>query len=123
MLSAVILPEHSYRAVLLAEQLVHQRFVLPGPLVLGKRSLKQWRPQQIGDQPVSRIITQPFFRILRKMIPHPLPDVWTIPPSHFRDDRRVSPLPGTVIWRGLLLCPKAVESLYGVNIRFFLFLE
>ena len=54
MLSAVILPEHSYRAVLLAEQLVHQRFVLPGPLVLGKRSLKQWRPQQIGDQPVSR---------------------------------------------------------------------
>ena len=54
MLSAVILSKHSYRAVLLAEQLVHQRFVLSGPLVLGKTLLKQQRPQQIGDQPVSR---------------------------------------------------------------------
>ena len=33
MLSAVITTEHSYRAMLLAEQLVHQRFVHPGPLV------------------------------------------------------------------------------------------
>ena len=54
MLSAVILSKRSYRAVLLAEQLVHQRFVLSGPLVLGKTLLKQRRPQQIGDQPVSR---------------------------------------------------------------------
>ena len=34
MLSAVITHEHSYPAVLLAEQLVHQRFVHPGPLVM-----------------------------------------------------------------------------------------
>ena len=33
MLSAVILSVHSYPAVLLAEQLVHQRYVHPGPLV------------------------------------------------------------------------------------------
>ena len=54
MLSAIISSGRSYRAVLLAEQLVHQRFVLSGPLVLGKRSLNQQRLQQIGDQPVSR---------------------------------------------------------------------
>ena len=33
MLSALILTEHSYPAMLLAEQLVDQRFVHPGPLV------------------------------------------------------------------------------------------
>ena len=33
MLSALIPTEHSYPAVLLAEQPVHQRFVPPGPLV------------------------------------------------------------------------------------------
>ena len=54
MLSAVIHSQHSYRAMLLAEQLVHQRLVLPGPLVLGKTLLKNRRLQQIGDQPVSR---------------------------------------------------------------------
>jgi len=56
MLSAVILSKHSYSAVLLAEQLIHQRFVLSGPLVLGKTLFKQQRPQQIGDQPVSRML-------------------------------------------------------------------
>ena len=44
MLSAIISSGRSYRAVLLAEQLVHQRFVLSGPLVLGKRSLNQLAP-------------------------------------------------------------------------------
>src|SRR5690625_6818341 len=34
MLSAVIHPERSQPAMLLAEQLAHQRFVRPGPLVL-----------------------------------------------------------------------------------------
>jgi len=32
MLSALILSEHSYPALLLTEQLEHQRFVRPGPL-------------------------------------------------------------------------------------------
>ena len=40
--------------MLLAEQLVHQRFVLSGPLVLGKGLLKFQRPQWIGDRTVSR---------------------------------------------------------------------
>ena len=34
MLSALILSEHSYSAMHLAAQLIHQRFVHPGPLVL-----------------------------------------------------------------------------------------
>ncbi len=54
MLSAFIHLEHSYPAVLLVEQPVHQRFVLLGPLVLEKRSLKFRRIYQIGDRTVSR---------------------------------------------------------------------
>ena len=54
MLSALIRAELSYPAVLLAEQLVDQRFVHPGPLVLGMSSFNIRRPQQIGDRTVSR---------------------------------------------------------------------
>ena len=54
MLSEVIHSQHSYPAMLLAEQLVHQRLVHSGPLVLGANLLKNQRLQQIGDQPVSR---------------------------------------------------------------------
>ena len=52
--SALIRAELSYPAMPLAEQLVHQRFVHPGPLVLGMGSLNIQRPQQIGDRTVSR---------------------------------------------------------------------
>ena len=54
MLSAVIPSRHSYPAVQLAPEPVHQRSSLSGPLVLGKNFLKNQRLQQIGDQPVSR---------------------------------------------------------------------
>ena len=47
MLSALIGTEHSYPALLLAEQLADQRFVHPGPLVLGTTLLKFQRPHQI----------------------------------------------------------------------------
>ena len=40
MLSAVIHSEHSYPAMLLAEQQEHQGFVHPGPLVLGTAPLQ-----------------------------------------------------------------------------------
>ena len=40
MLSAFILTERSYPAMPLAGQLVYQRFVHPGPLVLGTTPLK-----------------------------------------------------------------------------------
>jgi hypothetical protein len=54
MLSEVILSRLSYSAVLLAKQLIHQRSVQPGPLVLGSSLLNSLRLQEIGDQPVSR---------------------------------------------------------------------
>ena len=54
MLSAVIPSGHSYPALLLAEQLVHQRSVHPGPLVLGTAPLKVPTPAVDRDQTVSR---------------------------------------------------------------------
>ncbi len=54
MLSAVIPSEHSYPALPLARQLVHQRFVHPGPLVLGTDLLKFPTAAEDRDQTVSR---------------------------------------------------------------------
>ena len=60
MLSEVIHSQHSYSAMPLAGQLIHQRSVHSGPLVLGANLLKFLRLQQIGDQPVSRMILNCF---------------------------------------------------------------
>ena len=54
MLSAVIPSEHSYPAMPLAGQLVHQRFVHPGPLVLGTTPLNPPTPTADRDRTVSR---------------------------------------------------------------------
>ena len=54
MLSAVILSRLSYPAVPLAGQPVHQRSVLPNPLVLGKHLLKIPAPTTDRDRPGSR---------------------------------------------------------------------
>ena len=54
MLSAVITSERSQPAVLLAEQLAHQRFVRPGPLVLGTALLKTLTRTADRDRTVSR---------------------------------------------------------------------
>ena len=54
MLSAVIPSELSYPAMPLARQLVHQRFVHPGPLVLGTAPFKSPTPTPDRDQTVSR---------------------------------------------------------------------
>ena len=54
MLSAVIPSERGYPAVLLAEQLVHQRFVHPGPLVLRAAPLKIPTHTVDRDRTVSR---------------------------------------------------------------------
>src|SRR5215213_7985974 len=54
MLSAVIRSAHSYPAMPLARQLVHQRFVHPGPLVLGTEPLRYPAPTADRDQTVSR---------------------------------------------------------------------
>ena len=52
--SAVILSERSYPAVPLAGQLVHQRLVLQGPLVLKKNPRKIPTPTADRDRPGSR---------------------------------------------------------------------
>jgi hypothetical protein len=54
MLSAVIRSELSYPAMQLAPQPEHQRFVHPGPLVLGITPLKQPTPTADRDRTVSR---------------------------------------------------------------------
>ncbi len=54
MLSAVIPSERSQSAVLLAEQPTHQRFVQPGPLVLGLALLKFPARTEDRDRTVSR---------------------------------------------------------------------
>ena len=54
MLSALIRSVHSYPAVPLTGQPEHQRYVLPGPLVLGKAPLKLPTPTADRDRPVSR---------------------------------------------------------------------
>ena len=54
MLSAVIPSVHSYPAMPLARQQVHQRCVHPGPLVLGTAPLKSQTPTADRDRTVSR---------------------------------------------------------------------
>src|SRR5690606_12206578 len=54
MLSALIPSALGYPAVLLAKQLVHQRCVRPGPLVLGTAPLKFLPPATDRDRTVSR---------------------------------------------------------------------
>ncbi len=54
MLSALIPSEHSYSAMHLAAQLIHQRFVQPGPLVLRSEPLKFPAPTTDRDRTVSR---------------------------------------------------------------------
>jgi len=54
MLSAVIPSEHSYPAMLLAQQPAHQRLVQPGPLVLRSALLKRPAPTADRDRTVSR---------------------------------------------------------------------
>ena len=54
MLSALISSQRSYPAVPLAGQLVHQRLVQPGPLVLRSGPLKLLAPTTDRDRTVSR---------------------------------------------------------------------
>src|ERR671923_1490869 len=54
MLSAVIPSVHSYPALRLAPQQVHQRYVHPGPLVLGTNPLNSPTPTADRDRTVSR---------------------------------------------------------------------
>src|SRR4051794_12651786 len=52
--SAFIRAVHSYPALLRAEQLAHQRYVPPNPLVLGRKLRKSPAPTTDRDRPVPR---------------------------------------------------------------------
>ena len=52
--SAVIFSTHSYAALPLARQQLHQRCVHPGPLVLGNAPVKYPAPAEDKDRTVSR---------------------------------------------------------------------
>src|SRR5918995_3778264 len=54
MLSAVIPSVHSYASLRLAPQLLHQRYVHPGPLVLRMTPLNSPAPTEDRDRTVSR---------------------------------------------------------------------
>ena len=54
MLSAIICSVHGYRAMLLAKQPAHQRYVHPGPLVLWTDPLNSPAPTADRDRTVSR---------------------------------------------------------------------
>src|SRR3954452_25350469 len=53
--SAFILAIHSYPAAPLARRLVHQRYVPPNPLVLGRKPRKSPAPATDRDRAVSRL--------------------------------------------------------------------
>src|SRR5699024_3096742 len=71
MLSAFIPSTHSYPAMLLAEQLVHQRCVHPGPLVLRTAPLKFPPPATDRYRTVSRRSHPSSTTALRREQPNP----------------------------------------------------
>src|SRR3977135_4237264 len=71
MLSAVIPPERSQPAMPLAGQLAHQRFVRPGPLVLGTALLIMPTRTAYRARPVSRLSNPSARTALRGEQPNP----------------------------------------------------
>ena len=71
MLSAVLSAEGRYPAVHLAVQPAHERFVHPGPLVLGAAPRNLLTPTADRDRPVSRRSEPSSRAALRGELPHP----------------------------------------------------
>ncbi|EFE73544.1 conserved hypothetical protein, partial [Streptomyces filamentosus NRRL 15998] len=71
MLSAVILSERSQPAMPLAGQLAHQRFVRPGPLVLGTALLNIPTRTADRDRTVSRRFKPSSRTALMAVLPNP----------------------------------------------------
>ena len=83
MLSAVIPSIHSYPAMLLAEQQVHQWYVHPGPLVLGTGPFNIPSPTEDRDQTVSRRFKPSSRTTLNGEQPYP----WDLLRPSIRDHR------------------------------------
>src|SRR5438105_5328008 len=84
MLSAVISSAHRQPAVLLAEQLAHERCVRPGPLVLGTAFLKPPAPTVDRDRTVSRMFIP--HRCGHRLYLHPLSRGRRVMERRFVDD-------------------------------------
>src|ERR1700684_1238733 len=70
--SAVIPSVHSYAALRLAPQQLHQRYVHPGPLVLGTDPLNSPTPTADRDRTVSRRYESSSCTTLIRQQPYPL---------------------------------------------------
>ena len=80
MLSTVLLSQRSYPAMLLAEQPVHQRLNISGPLVQGNGFLNSSRAPQVESKLSHACTTLPHTRCY----PHPILTVKSSIPSHER---------------------------------------
>src|ERR1051326_5177134 len=135
MLSALILSEHSYPALLLTEQLEHQRFVRPGPLVLrseplnspaptvdkdrtvSRRSEPSSRTTLTGEQPDPWALLQPQdvmsrHRGAKHCRPYALLGRLPVSPSRFRGPRLVIPVPKGGV--SLLTLPRPKSGLHSL---------
>jgi hypothetical protein len=86
MLSAFILAVHSYSALHLAAQQIHQRYVRPGPLVLRSRPLNLLTPTTDRDRTVLRRSEPSSRATLIGEQPNPwdlLQPLHAEPPDHF----------------------------------------
>src|ERR1043165_6047854 len=84
MLSAVITSRRSQPAVLLAEQLAHQRSVRPGPLVLGTALRKS--PTRTADR--DRTVSRRSKPSSRTALMGEQPNPWALPPPRYAASRQ-----------------------------------
>ena len=102
MLSTVLLSQRSYPAMLLAEQPVHQRLNISGPLVQGNGFLNSSRAPQVESKLSHACTTLPHTRCY----PHPILTVKSSIPSHER--------------HGLYLHPSSTYIKKGVGVLYIL---
>src|SRR6195952_2953288 len=101
MLSAFILSVHSYSALHLAAQQIHQRYVRPGPLVLESAPLNSLTPITDRDRTVSRRSEPSSRATLIGEQPNP----WDLPPPPYGTSRHRGAKP-----------PRRCELLGGISL-------
>src|SRR5438445_13505593 len=112
MLSAFILSVHSYSALHLAAQLIHQRYVRPGPLVLRSCPLNFLTPITDKDRTILRRSEPSSRATLIGEQPNP----WDLlqPQDVTNRHRGVKPTRRTELLGMILLCPS--EYLYSLEL-------
>src|SRR6266545_4152143 len=126
MLSAVIPSERGQPAVPLARQLAHQRFVRPGPLVLGTALLKSPTPTEDRDRHVCYLRVAPCHPAARSFLFRLAPRVATGVGPSLHGSSRVrrmasedsgQPIPGRFDQPFLLIVRRGPEAarLFGLS--------